>query len=91
VPGRAPDADLVLSKRRLTRLLIAAVVLLHLLSAPALAFLYVWPAEWARHYAAFFSVSGEGKLPTFYSGLTLLAAAALLALAARHEARGAGR
>jgi hypothetical protein len=49
------------------------VIILHLLNVPALAFTYLWPPlEWTRAYIIFFSVSGEGKVPTFYSGMTLL-------------------
>lgn len=74
-----------ISKNGVTRALIAAVVALHLLNVPAVVFRYAWPWEGARHYIAFFSVAGEGKLPTFYSGVTLLAAAALLGLIAAHQ------
>lgn len=80
-----------ISKPRTTRLLVATVAALHVLNIPAVLFRYVWPSDWARHYIAFFGVSGEGKLPTFYSGLTLLAAAALLGLIAAHERQRGGR
>ena len=79
-----------ISKRGVTRTLVATVIALHLLNLPAVAFRYAWPWEGARHYIAFFSVAGEGKLPTFYSGVTLLAAAALLGLIAAHERRQGG-
>ncbi|HKU71813.1 MAG TPA: hypothetical protein VJQ51_13345, partial [Burkholderiales bacterium] len=83
------ESPINFSKGGATRFLIAAVIVLHLLNVPAVAFQYVWPWEGARHYIAFFSVSGEGKLPTFYSGVTLLIAAALLGLiSAREPARG---
>lgn len=80
-----PDSRIEISKNGVARALIATVVALHLLNIPAVAFRYAWPWEGARHYIAFFSVAGEGKLPTFYSGVTLLAAAALLGLIAAHE------
>jgi len=73
-----------ISKNDVTRALTAMVVALHLLNVPAVVFQYVWPWERARHYIAFFGVSGEGKLPTFYSGVALLVAAVLLGLNAAH-------
>ena len=73
-----------LSKSGITRLLVIAVIALHVLNIPAVAFRYVWPVEWARHYIMLFGVSSEGKLPTFYSGLTMLGAALLLGLNAAH-------
>lgn len=77
-------SSIEISKNSVMRALIATVVVLHLLNIPAVLFRYAWPWEGARHYIAFFSVAGEGKLPTFYSGVTLLAAAALLGLIAAH-------
>ncbi|HET9404228.1 MAG TPA: hypothetical protein VFO57_06590 [Burkholderiales bacterium] len=74
-----------ISKNGVTRALIAIVVALHMLNVPAVAFRYAWSWDGARHYIAFFGVSGEGKLPTFYSGVTLLACAMLLGLIAAHE------
>jgi hypothetical protein len=86
------DSPVALSKRSITLALVAAVVMLHLLNVPAVIFQYVWPWEGSKHYIEFFGVSGEGKLPTFYSGVTMLAAATLLGLiAARAPARGAFR
>ena len=86
------DAPVVLSKSGITRALVAAVILLHVLNVPAVLFQYVWPWEWSKHYIEFFGVSGEGKLPTFYSGVTMLVAASLLGLiATRAPARGAFR
>ncbi|MBI4204237.1 MAG: hypothetical protein HY527_04355 [Betaproteobacteria bacterium] len=83
---------IVISKIGVTRLLVATVIVLHVLNVPALAFTYLWPPlDWTRAYIVFFSVSGEGKLPTFYSGMTLLAAAALLGLIAAHERSRGGR
>ena len=86
------DSPVALSKSGITRTLTAAVILIHLLNIPAVLFQYVWAWEGAKHYIEFFSVSGEGKLPTFYSGVTMLAAAGLLGLIAmRAPARGAFR
>ena len=86
------DSRIDISKGGITRALIASVIVLHLFNVPAVVFQYVWAWEGAKHYIAFFGVSGEGKLPTFYSGVTLLAAAALLGLiSARAPARGAFR
>lgn len=73
-----------ISKYGVTRAVAATVVVLQILNIPAVAFKYVWPWEGARHYIAFFGVAGEGKLPTFYSGVTLLAAAVLLGVIAAH-------
>jgi hypothetical protein len=81
---------LQVSKRQWTRLLVGCVVALHLLNIPAVLFRFVWPLPGTSYYVAFFGVSGEGKLPTFYSGLTLLAAAALLGLIWAHERRQHG-
>src|SRR5262249_27325830 len=68
------------------------VILIHVLNVPALLFQYVWPWEWSKHYIEFFGVSGEGKLSTFYSGVTMLVAAGLLGLiATRAPARGVFR
>lgn len=75
------------SKRRWTRVLVGCVVALHLLNIPAVLFRFVWPLPGTSYYVAMFGVSGEGKIPTFYSGLTLLAAAALLGLISEHERR----
>lgn len=87
----APDPVLVhVSKRRWTRLLVSCVVVLHLMNIPAVLFRYVWSLPGTSYYVAFLGVSGEGKLPTFYSGLTLLAAAALLGLIWLHERRQHG-
>lgn len=86
------DAPVAFSKSGITRALTAAVILIHVLNVPAVLFQYVWPWEWAKHYIEFFSVSGEGKLATFYSGVTMLAAAALLVfISMREPARGAFR
>src|SRR5690242_12745276 len=86
------DSRIDLSKSGITRTLIAAVIVLHLLNAPAVVFQYVWPWTGAKHYIEFFGVSGEGKLPTFYSGVMMLVSAALLMLiSARGPARGAFR
>ena len=79
-----------ISKNGVTRTLVAMVVALHLLNIPAVIFRYAWPWEGARHYIAFFSVASEGKLPTFYSGVTLLAAAVLLGLIAAHARSRSG-
>jgi hypothetical protein len=81
---------LQVSKRQWTRVLVGCVVGLHLLNIPAVLFRYVWPLPGTSYYVAFFGVSSEGKLPTFYSGLTLLAAAALLGLIWAHERRQHG-
>ena len=86
-----PHSRIEISKSGVTRTLIATVVALHLLNIPAVLFHYAWRWEGARHYVAFFSVAGEGKLPTFYSGVTLLAAAALLGLIAAHARSGGFR
>ena len=86
------DSPVALSKSGITRTLTAAVILIHLLNIPALLFLYVWPWEGSKHYVEFFGVSGEGKLPTFYSGVTMLIAAALLGfISMRVPARGVFR
>lgn len=80
-----------ISKAGVTRLLVVTVAVIHMLNVPAVIFNYDWQPSWGRHYISFFGVSGEGKLPTFYSGLTLLAAAALLCMIAKHERhRGGG-
>jgi len=87
-----PGSRIEISKNGVTRTLVATIVVLHLLNIPAVIFRYAWPWEGARHYIAFFSVAGEGKLPTFYSGVALLAAAALLGLIAAHaQSRGGFR
>jgi hypothetical protein len=88
----AADAPMLLqvSKREWTRVLVGCVVGLHLLNIPAVLFRYVWPLPGSSYYVEFFAVSGEGKLPTFYSGLTLLAVAALLGLVWVHERRRHG-
>jgi hypothetical protein len=87
-----PDSPVTLSKSGITRALTATVILIHVLNVPAVLFQYVWAWGGAKHYIEFFGVSGEGKLPTFYSGVTMLAAAALLGLIAmRGPARGAFR
>lgn len=78
---------LQVSKREWTRVLVACVVAIHLLNIPAVLFRFVWQFPGSDYYVAFFGVSGEGKLPTFYSGLTFLAAAALLGLIWAHERR----
>lgn len=83
------DAPVALSKGAITRALAAAVIGLHLLNVPAVLFQYVWHWEGAKHYIEFFGVAGEGKLPTYYSGLTMIIAAALLGLISlRAPARG---
>jgi len=83
----APETRIEISKVRVTRLLVGIAVVIHVLNIPAVAFKYAWPEHWswARHYVVLLSVSGEGKLPTFYSGLTMLAAAVLLGWIAVHE------
>jgi hypothetical protein len=89
--GQNPTPLLLeVSKRQWTRLLVSCVVVLHLLNIPAVLFRFVWSLPGSSYYVAFFGVSGEGKLPTFYSGLTFLAAAALLGLIWAHERRRHG-
>jgi hypothetical protein len=91
--GEAPSPTPILlqvSKRQWTRVLVGCVVVLHLLNIPAVLFRFVWPLPGTHYYVEFFGVSAEGKLPTFYSGLTLLAVAALLALIWAHERRRHG-
>lgn len=85
-PGET-EPRIEISKVRVTQVLVAMVVVLHVLNIPAVGFKYLWPEywAWARHYVVLLSVSGEGKLPTLYSGLTMLAAAVLLGLIAAHE------
>ena len=83
------DAPVALSKSGITKALAAAVIVLHLLNVPAVLFQHVWMWEGAKHYIEFFGVSGEGKLPTYYSGSTMLFAAALLGfISVRAPARG---
>jgi hypothetical protein len=82
---------LILSRARVVQFLVGTVVLLHALNLPALVFRYLWDIPGATGYAAFFGVSAEGKLPTFYSGVTLLMAAVLLAAIATHEHANRGR
>lgn len=89
--GAAPTPMLLqVSKRQWTRMLVACVVALHLLNIPAVLFRFVWPLPGTHYYVEFFGVSAEGKLPTFYSGLTLLAVAALLGLIWAHDRRQHG-
>ena len=90
--GEASTAQIAISKMAITRGLVATVLMLHVLNVPALVFSYVWPhLKWTRLYVTFFRVTSEGKIPTFYSGLTLIAAAMLLALIGMHERANGGR
>ena len=91
-PDGASDAvALTLSARRVGRALAACVIGIHLLNLPAVVFRYLWPSRLGEAYAAFFGVSSEGRLPTFYSGVTLLGAAMLLGVIAVHARRGGAR
>jgi len=94
VPGGEAAATtpllLQVSKHQWTRVLVGCVVGLHLLNIPAVLFRFVWPLPGTHYYVEFFGVSSEGKLPTFYSGLSLLAVAALLGLIWAHERRQHG-
>ena len=87
----AETSVLTISRTQVARLLIGAVVLLHALNIPALVLRYLVDVPGSTAYPNFFSVSNEGKLPTFYSGVTLLVAALLLAATAKHEHKGGGR
>ena len=82
---------LAISRTHVARLLVGAVVLLHTLNIPALIVRYLVDVPGSTGYPAVFSVSNEGKLPTFYSGVTLLVAALLLAATATYERRNGGR
>jgi hypothetical protein len=82
---------LTISRTHVARLLVGAVVLLHALNIPAIIVRYLVDVPGSTGYPAVFSVSNEGKLPTFYSGLTLLVAALLLAAIATHEHKNQGR
>ena len=82
---------LTISRTQVARFLVGAVVLLHTLNIPAIIVRYLVDVPGSTGYPAVFSVSNEGKLPTFYSGLTLLVAALLLAATAAHEHRSGGR
>ena len=91
-PDGASDAvALTLSARRVGRALAACVIGIHLLNLPAVVFRHLWPSRLGEAYAAFFGVSSEGRLPTFYSGVTLLGAAMLLGVIAVHARRGGAR
>ena len=94
-PGERPGATvprIEISKDAVTRALIVSVIVIHLLNIPAVAFKYLWPPHWARaYYTQMFQVSSEGKIPTWYSGCTLLAAALFLGLIAAHESLRRGR
>ncbi len=86
--GASDSIALTLSARRVGRALAACVIGIHLLNLPAVVFRYLWPSRLGEAYAAFFGVSSEGRLPTFYSGVTLLGAAMLLGIIAVHARRG---
>ena len=70
----AETSVLTISRTLVARILIGAVVLLHTLNIPALVLRYLVDVPGSTGYPNFFSVSNEGRLPTFYSGVTLLVA-----------------
>ena len=73
--------DLDISKTKILRLHIAVVASIHSVNAIALWFRYGAGDSRGRDtFVAFFSVSSEGKLPTWFSAVTLLACGLLLAL-----------
>jgi hypothetical protein len=78
---------LALSKRAVTRVLLLSIVAIHLLNLPAVWLRYeVAPTFLRGVYVAIFSVSSEGKLPTWYSAVALLICAVLLgAIAAARD------
>ena len=82
---------LTISRTHVARLLVGTVVLLHTLNIPAIVVRYLVDVPGSTGYPAVFSVSNEGKLPTFYSGVTLLAAALLLAATGMYERHDRGR
>lgn len=86
-PEAQPPAPVVLrfSKRRVMLVLALCVVVLHLLNVPAVLFRHVSSLPGTDYYVTLFSVSSEGKIPTFYSGLTLLFAAGLFGVQWTHE------
>ena len=87
----AETSALTISRTLVARILIGAVILLHTLNIPALVLRYLVDVPGSTAYPNFFSVSNEGRLPTFYSGVTLLVAALLLAVTATHERNRGGR
>ena len=88
---QAETSVLTLHRTDVARFLAGAVILLHILNIPAIVVRYLVDVPGSTGYPAFFSVSNEGKLPTFYSGITLLASALLLAVIAIHERKSGGR
>lgn len=72
-----------LSKERVLRYHLGAVVLIHLGNAVMLWMRYLAPDFFGRDtLVEFFSVSSEGKIPTWFSGLALVACALALAVIA---------
>ena len=74
------DLNLQLSKRKITRILIAVVVFLHLANLLAI-WIRFTPLSFPLDdtYVALLGVSSEGKIPTWYSAVSLLFCSVLLA------------
>ena len=89
--GAIDAVAVTLSATRVGRALAACVIGIHVLNVPAVVFRYLWPSRAGEAYATFFGVSSEGRLPTFYSGVTLLGAAMLLGIIAAQARRGGDR
>lgn len=72
-----------LSKERVLRFHLGAVIAIHAVNAVMLWMRYLAPDFFGRDtLVEFFSVSSEGKIPTWFSGLALVACAVVLAVIA---------
>ena len=82
---------LELTKERILQFHLGAVIAIQVVNVPILWMRYLAPDFFARDtLIKFFSVSSEGKLPTWFSGLTLVACALVLAIIAVQHFRTQG-
>jgi len=83
-----------LSKERVLRFHLGAVIAIHVVNVATLWMRYLADDfRFRQTFVDFFSVSSEGKLPTWFSGLALVACGAVLAVIAldRFRARDSSR